>query len=126
MKAMEEFRKKMPETYKKTWIIGGFGTAVGAGIGGYVSALKGNYIYAGIGAAIGNIVGVTIGLLIRKKIDLQSLVSTERTVNIVGGVISLAMAIAGIIAFISTPKWIYAMGVLFFGACGVYLLKKND
>ena len=103
-------------------IIGGFGAAVGAGIGGYVSGGIG----AGIGAVIGDIIGLIIGLLIRKKLDLQSLVSIERIVNLVVGVMGLALAIVGIIAFISTLKWIYAAGVLFFGVGGVYLLKIKD
>ncbi len=121
----EEFRKKIPETYKKVHMISVFGAAVGGGIGGYISALKGNYIYAGIGAVIGYILGAMIGLLTRKKTGLKSLSLTASSVNLVAGIISIAIAIAGIIAFIGTKKWINAVGVVFFAACGVYLLKRK-
>ncbi|MGA9109041.1 MAG: hypothetical protein ACLPSL_05770 [Smithella sp.] len=122
---MEEFRKKIPDTYKKVLIISVFGAVVGGGIGGYISALKGNQIYSGIGAVIGYIIGTIIGLLARNKIGLQSLVSTESRVNLITGITSIAIAISGIIAFIGTHKWENAGAVLFFGAGGVYLLIKK-
>jgi hypothetical protein len=123
---MKEFRKKIPDTYKKVLIISVFGAVVGGGIGGYISALKGNQIYSGIGAVIGYIIGTIIGLLARKKFSLQSLVSTKNRVNLITGIASIAMAIIGVIAFIGTHNWKNAAGVSFFGAGGVYLLIKKN
>ncbi len=122
---MEELKKKIPEAHRKAWIVGGLGAAIGGGIGGFISAQKGNYIYAGIGAVLGYLVGVAIGLLTRKKTDLKSLGSVESKVNFVAGIVSLMMAIAGIVGFILTRKFIGIVGALFFGACGIYLLKKK-
>jgi uncharacterized membrane protein len=122
---MERLKKKIPEIHRKAWIIGGLGAAIGGGIGGFVSAQKGNYIYAGIGAALGYLVGVIISLLTRKKTGLKSLASVESTVNFVAGIVSLVMAIAGIVGFVLTRKLVGVVGALFFGACGIYLLKKK-
>ncbi len=123
---MEKFRNRIPETYKKTFIIGIFGGVIGGGIGGYVSAVKGNSLYAGIGAAFGYIIGIIIGLIIGKRINLSSLTSTERIINLILGVASFVLALAGIIGFIFTKKWIGIVGAIFFVGCGIYLLRKKN
>lgn len=123
---MGNIKEKIPQTHKKAWITGGFGGAIGGGIGGYISSIKGNYIYAGIGAAVGYLIGIMIGSITRNKTDLISLATSEKVVHFVIGVVSLAMVIAGVIAFISSHKLIHAVGVLFFGACGIYLLTKKN
>jgi hypothetical protein len=123
---MEKFKNKIQETYKKALIIGSFGAAIGAGIGSYIGSIKGNSLYAGIGASIGFVVGIKIGLILGQRIKLTSLISTERIMNLVLGVASFVLALAGIVSFILTKKWIGIIGTLFFGACGIYLLRKKE
>jgi hypothetical protein len=121
---LEDYRKRILEPVKKTWIIATLGAAIGGGIGGYISARRGNYIYAGMGAVVGYTIGIIIGLLIGKKTNLKSLRTTENIMDFVLSIASFFMVIAGITGFILTRKWIGIVGALFFGACGVYLLKK--
>lgn len=123
---VKDYKTKMPDPHKKNWILGGFGAALGGGIGGYLSAVHGNNLYAGMGAGIGAIVGVLIGLLIGQKVTLPALISSEKVMNCVLGTASILMAIAGIVGFILTRKWIGIIGTLFFGACGFYLFRKRS
>lgn len=118
-------RARMPEAFKKASIVGGIGCAIGAGIGGYISVIKGNYIYAGIGAGLGSIIGEVIGLLIHRKIPSQPLTNTEKRMNVVSAVLSLLLAIGGIILFLSRGRWEGIAGAIFFGLGGIYLLKKK-
>lgn len=125
MEEREKLKETIPEIHRKCWIVGSIGAAIGAGIGGYISGIKGNIIYTGIGAVIGSTVGIIIGLLIGKKINLKSLIATERIKNLILGLASFFLTIAGIIGFILTGKWIGLVGAVFFGLCGVYLLRKK-
>lgn len=123
MEDMEKLEEKIPETHKKSWIVGGIGGIIGGVIGGYISVIKGSSIYGGIGVGIGIVVGEAVGLLINKKVPLKPLLNIERNINIFGGVLSLLLAIAGIIGFFLTGKWVGIVGAIFFGLCGIYLLK---
>jgi len=126
MEERKRINRKIPEVHKRSWIVGGFGAAIGAGIGAYVSHIEGSNIYAGIGAGIGFILGSLIGILIGQKISLQSLVAAERIRNTILGLLSFSLAIAGVAGFVLTKKWVGILGAIFFGLCGIYLFRKRD
>jgi|SRR5208283_1681859 len=123
---MDDLKKRIPETHRKAWIVGGFGAAIGGGIGGYISALKGNFIYAGIGVTIGYSIGIMIGLLTKKKTEVKSLETTDSAIKSIAGIASFVMAIVGLIGFMTKGRLIGLIGALIFAACGTYLLKKRE
>jgi len=96
----EDLRKEIPDAYKKARIIRNFVGIAGAAIAGGIIGSTGNYIYAGIVAIIIFIIGIAAGFLAEKKFKLESLESASNTSNLIGGIISLALAILGIISFI--------------------------
>lgn len=122
----KKLKEMIPDIYKKSWIVGGIGGVIGGVIGGYISVIKGSYLYGGIGGGIGIIVGEVIGLLINRKLSLQSLFRIEERINLIFGILGFLMAIAGIIGFFLTGKWIGIVGAIFFGLCGLYLIKRNE
>jgi len=118
---------RIPDTARKVYIFGGFGLVIGAGIGGYLSFKFGNYFYAGFGAAIGYILSAIFCFLFCKRLSLQRLVSIERKMNILFGVMGLLLAVAGIYVFISKGAIVGIFAALFFGTGGFYLLlRKRD
>jgi hypothetical protein len=119
---LERMRTKIPAAYRKAWIVGGIGGVIGAGAGGYLAYLKGNYLYAGLGAGLGILAGDFIGLLISRNLSLPRLALVEEKVNFLGGILGLLLAVAGIFGFFLTGKWIGIVGAIFFGLCGIYLL----
>ena len=121
-----ELESKLPETYRKARIIGGIGGIIGAGIGGYVSSLKGNYLYAGLGAGIGIILGQLIGILVLRGSSLPSLVQVETKTNLVLAVLSFLMALAGVVGFFRTGEMIGVIGAALFALCGFYLIIKYN
>jgi hypothetical protein len=125
MEKRKRLKEVIPETYRKSLMAGSIGAAIGAGIGGYTAVTKGNIIYAGIGGAIGSVVGIIIGLLIGRKVNLKSFITTERIMNFILGITSFFLAMAGIIVFILTKEWVGMIGALFFGVCGIYLLRRS-
>lgn len=126
MEKKESLKTKIPAIHRKSWIMGFFGAAIGGGIGGYLSAIKGADIYAGIGAGVGSVLGGLIGVIIGPKISLQSLIATERIINIILGLLCFCVAIAGVVGFILTRKWVGILGAIFFSLCGIYLLRRRD
>jgi hypothetical protein len=128
MKAADrsKVRQMIPEAYKKSWIIGGFGAGIGAGIGGYVDAIRGTNIYAGIGGGAGCVAGYIIGLLLNRKTTLFSLARTEKIVNIVLGLLGLLFTVVGIIGFIITREWMMMVSGMFFGSIALYLLRRKE
>ena len=124
-KERKKLKETIPEIHRKSWIVGGIGGAIGAGIGGYISRIKGDNIYTGIGAGIGFIAGIISGLFIGKKINLKSFMAIERIKNLILGIASFSLSIAGIIGFILTERWIGLIGAVFFGLGGIYLLRKK-
>lgn len=123
---MRKFHETIPAVHRKVWIISGFFAAIGAVVGSYISVLKGNFIYAAIGISIGYITGIIISFLIQGKCSLRSLVSAENNINFIAGLISLLMSIVAVVAFAATLKWKFITGILFFSACGIYLLTKKE
>ena len=101
----------------KCSIWAGIGAAMVGGIGGYFSAIKGNYFYAGCGAGLGAIIGKLAG----NFIDIPA--SRENRIkNVFLSLLfflSILMALAGIVAFIISGKVISLVGFIFFLCCGV-------
>lgn len=120
----QSLESRLPETYRKAKIIGALGGLVGGGIGGYISFLKGNYIYAGIGAGIGIILGQLAGMLLKRRAALSPLVEVETNTDLVLAVLSFLMALAGVIGFFRTGEMIGILGAAFFALCGIYLVMK--
>lgn len=121
----KKIENKIPDLYKKSWIVGAIVGLIGAGIGGYISVIRDNYLYAGIGAGIGIVIGEVIGLLINKKVSLSSLVRIEEKLNLIFGISSFLLALAGIIGFLLTGKWVGIVGFLFFGSGAVYFIIRH-
>jgi hypothetical protein len=127
MKSEDRIRlkKNISEVYKRTWILRGLGAAIGGGVGGFISAIKGNYIYAGVGAFTGGILAELIGMLFERLITLQQLSSFRKLLFWVLGVLCLLLSIAGIIVYYLTGEWISIIGALFFVSCGIYYLLSS-
>ena len=116
---------KFNEFYKKSLLFGSFGSAIGAGIGGYFSVVKGSYIYIGIGALIGGISGNLITTLFHNKISLQQVLNIKNKVYIILGILCLLFSITGIINFYLTGNWMAILGSLFFIFCGAYYILSS-
>ena len=121
---MNDDSKNPPERHKRRFIEGALGAALGAGIGAYVSVVRGSDIYLGIGALIGFIGGVAIGSWLQRSVPPKSLITAERITNIVLGLASLVLASAGIIGFILTHQLVGIVGAVFFGLCGIYIWRR--
>jgi hypothetical protein len=74
------------------------------------------------------LVGI-LSLLITKRIPLQILENTQQNIEAVYGKVGLAMAVAGLIGvFVGKDlytKVVCAIGVVFFGLGGIYMINKN-
>lgn len=124
----QEERSKLianiPEKYKKAFIFGLFGGGIGGGVGGYFSAIKGNDLYSGIGGGLGFLAGWVFGFLIHTKVSFEKLISFEKKVDLIVGLLSILMAIAGITVFFSTGDWNGLIGAILFGFGGLYFIFK--
>ncbi len=114
----------IPEKYRKAFVFGVFGGLIGAGVGGYYSAIKANDLYIGIGGGLGFLVGEVFGLLIHTKVSFEKLISVEEKVDLIVGILCILMATAGVIGFITRGKWGGIVGAIFFGFGGGYLIFK--
>ena len=110
---------------KKMVITGSFGLTVGAGVGGYLSAINNNLAYVIVGSVVGFFVGNIVGILFGKTISLKSLSATENIANNILGFAGLILAIIGIIGFFLTGNWIGIVGFVFFTICGIILLLNQ-
>lgn len=74
------------------------------------------------------LVGI-LSLLITKRIPLQILENTQQNIEAVYGKVGLAMAVAGLIGvFVGKDlytKVVCAIGIVFFGLGGIYMINKN-
>jgi hypothetical protein len=74
------------------------------------------------------LVGI-LSLLVTKRIPLQILENTQQNIEAVYGKVGLAMAVAGLIGvFVGKDlytKVVCAIGVVFFGLGGIYMINKN-
>lgn len=74
------------------------------------------------------LVGI-LSLLVAKRIPLQILENTQQNIEAVYGKVGLAMAVAGLIGvFVGKDlytKVVCAIGVVFFGLGGIYMINKN-
>ncbi|MEW5745598.1 MAG: hypothetical protein AB1805_09225 [Nitrospirota bacterium] len=118
--------KRAPERHQKAWILGSIGLMIGAGIGGYFSAITGSSTYIVIGTFIGGIVGDLIGFLLNKRISLKALLSIEKIANNVLIFVSFSFVAGGMMVFIQKGRWIGLIGAVVFGLCGLYLYKKRS
>lgn len=70
-----------------------------------------------------------LSLPITKRIPLQILENTQQHIETVYGKVGLAMAVAGLIGvFVGKDlytKVVCAIGIIFFGLGGMYLIQKN-
>lgn len=123
-KERKDLRQMIPEVYRKSRLVGSIGIVIGAAIGGFVSAITGNYIYTGIGVAIGYLFGFFIGLVIKEKINLQALKSFVSNIYLVVSILGFLLFIGSVVAFIKTAEWLGILGAVFFGLCSLYLFKK--
>jgi len=124
---VNDLKKNSSFLLKKYKIMGGWGATIGGGIGGYISAIKGNYIYAGIGAGLGSIVGIMITLILGQKINnIKIFRSNGNFMYIVWGLASFLLAAGGIISFIYTKEWVLLVCAIFFVACGLYYFLTKD
>ena len=100
------------------------GGLLGAGIGGYVSYLQNNYVYAGVGAAVGIILGRLVQVRLSKKLAPSSVISLETKTHLVLMILSFLMALAGGLGFLRTGDTLGLLGAVFFGLCGAYFVFK--
>ena len=114
----------LAEKFQKRFVLGSIVGVIGTVIGVYFSFRLGNYIYAGIGAVIGAVLGELLGLLIHEKVTLRSLVRTDRLFSIGIGILNLLMALVAIIHLYISHHWSGLAGAVFFGAIGVFLIRK--
>jgi hypothetical protein len=99
---------------------------IGAGIGGYMSALKGSYVYIVIGIASGELVGLLVGLVTQGRVNLPKLVSFRAGFHRVAAFASVLMALAGVAAFVLTRDWMAIAGAAFFAGCAVVYLWMRE
>lgn len=119
------------DSHKRHTILATMGAGVGAGVGEliawYFVGGEGHYWGGGIGALIGVVAGYFLGAL-REEGSLPS-PALERTAinyNRVVGLLGLLLSIMGVIGFFWTREWIGIVGAVFFGICGIYLLREKD
>lgn len=116
---------EVSEIYKRTAIIGGIGGAIGAAIGGYISAVKDNYIYAGLGAGGGYIMGQAIGFFLGGRVSLNPLINIESKLNVFYAVLGLLLAAASLLLFFLRGEWMGIVGTIFFGFGGIYFIMRE-
>src|SRR5574340_362784 len=125
---LNTIKATLPEVIKKGAALSALGAGIGDGIGDLVGwnlvGREGHYLFAGAGAVVGIVMSYLIAVLIR-KVQLQTLEAVEVRSEKVGYVLSFVLAIAGLIGFILSGKWIGLVGTAFFTLCGIYLLVKS-
>lgn len=121
----DKLKSNIREKYKKSYNFRVFGVGIGAGISAYFSAIKGNDLYTGVGGGLGILAGEVFGLLYRIKLSTyEKLVSVEEKIDLIIGLLSILMAIAGITAFFLTGDWSGIVATIFFGSGGIYLILQ--
>lgn len=117
------FGKKM--NFKEAKAMGVFGGMIGAAIGGYLSVLKGNYIYTGLGGGIGFIIGFTSGLLLAGKKSLNFIIGLDKKLSKIDVILSFLLSIAGMVVFFKSGELVGLFGMIFFALCGLFIWWKN-
>ena len=105
-------------------LFGVIGAGVGAGVGGWYAARTGAYVYAGIGAAIGVIAGSLLGIVVKRHLSPGRATSIEIPLFVVIGVMAAALAVAGIVGFLRTGKWMGVVGAVVFALAAVYSFRR--
>ncbi|MBI4825087.1 MAG: hypothetical protein HY807_01505 [Nitrospirae bacterium] len=97
--------------------------SLGAGIGGYISVIEDNFLYAGLGSAIGGVIGWTVAFICYKHSILvpnkPELIESRITFFI--GVAGIFIALICLAGFIFIRDIRLLIGIVFFGSIGIYL-----
>lgn len=108
--------------FRRSAVAGSIGAAIGAVVGGLLSS---NYVYAAIAAIGGGILGELLILLL-PNYSWKGYARAKDLTNLVFAVVSLLMAIAGVLGFFKTGNWVLALGALFFLGCGAFLVTHRE
>lgn len=121
----DDVRRRLPESHRKAAVFGVIGAAVGAGVGGAIAWAGGNYWFAGIGAGVGAVIGNVLGYLFGGHISFEVLRHIENRSLLALGLLAMMMAMAGIVGFLRTGRWIGVAGAIVFGLAGLYALNES-
>jgi hypothetical protein len=101
------------------------GAAVGGGVGGWYAALTGQYLYAGLGAALGALVGSLVEMASRRRggSSAQPLPIESPFFRVIG-VLALVLAVAGLVGFLRTGRWVGVLGAILFALGAVYCFRR--
>lgn len=119
-------RDKMFFTYKRMWFFSCLGTALGAGIGAYLSEVYNNYAYLIFGIFLGYLMGFVFGLILGKKVILfvDFFTKIETKFNLWLVIMSMFLAIVGLLMYLMDKLFVGIAALLFFGI-GAYFLWRN-
>lgn len=110
---------------KKAELIVGLCGILGLAIGSVFYGLTDNYIYSASGLFIGITLGHVIDILMGRKINIKTVTSISNKLEFVAAISNLFMAAACIVFYILAKDILGIAGALFFGICGIYLLRKH-
>ena len=108
-------------------IIGaGIGAGVGDAIGWYWEGAETHYLYAGIGGGIGAVIGYLLdGRIPLSSIKMSRLDEMQGIYHKVLGGLGFVMAAASFTVFLMYGKSAALFGAVFFGLCGLYLIRQR-
>lgn len=107
---------------REMFILGGFGAILGGVLGLVISGNPTNLISTGIGILSGTAVGEIAAYALHRRLNVGTLISFERRLNVFLGVASLFLALGGLLGFVAQREWRLLGGAMFFGFCALYLL----
>lgn len=120
----DDVRHRLPGPHRKAAVFAVIGAAVGAGVGGAIASATGNYWFSGIGGGLGAVVGNVLGYLLEGRISFEVLRRIENRSLWALGLLAMMMAVAGIVGFLRTGRWIGVVGAIVFGLAGLYALNE--
>jgi hypothetical protein len=111
--------KVQTERRKMALILGG----VCAVAGGVLAVLfSGDLPLVAFATLVGAATGEVLTLFAYNRVRLKPLLALERGMNIIYGLLAVALTVVSFVAFLKTGKWVMLGGFVLFGLGAVYLL----